>query len=414
MTSRNVGTAQTLVYDAVNRLTSITAPSAVNYLYDGDDQRVKESYSTSDTRYYIGSDFEYHISGTMTISRTYIRLGSELIAMRVLGDTSLNSGYFYFKTNNLGSLTGTTKNGVIVGSNVYYPYGSPLSTTSDPNNKSEFRFTGQRMDSYINLYWFGSRWYDPVIGRFIQSDSIIPDPLIPGDWDRYQYARSNPLSYIDRDGHFPILAFIALAGAFLFFSQVPSDQYQSNPANQGNPVVAGVGATLMFAPALGAAACANDGDCTNEVQAISQNVNQKSPSDATTPLGHFTNIAKDTWRSTSGLIYGPDKNFGDRANHVLQHLADNPTKTLQGVFTMTKDQVFASIDEAWAAVQAGGPNVVSTSIQGNRMIYVIDMGRIIGYIGGKIGAAQGYPTTTLLRIVIENKDEIMSAYPVGP
>jgi RHS repeat-associated protein len=144
----------------------------------------------------------------MTISRTYIRLGSELIAMRVLGDTSLNSGYFYFKTNNLGSLTGTTKNGVIVGSNVYYPYGSPLSTNSDPNNKSEFRFTGQRMDtknkidvSPIGLYFYGSRYFDPYLNRWIQPDNIVPDPYDPGSWDRYNYVRSNPIKFGDPSGH---------------------------------------------------------------------------------------------------------------------------------------------------------------------------------------------------------------------
>ncbi len=36
---------------------------------------------------------------------------------------------------------------------------------------TDYRYTGQRADSYINLYWYNSRWYDPgwdVLFRRIQ------------------------------------------------------------------------------------------------------------------------------------------------------------------------------------------------------------------------------------------------------
>jgi RHS repeat-associated protein len=28
-----------------------------------------------------------------------------------------------------------------------------------------YRYTGQRLDGYINLYIMGARWYDPELGR---------------------------------------------------------------------------------------------------------------------------------------------------------------------------------------------------------------------------------------------------------
>ena len=52
------------------------------------------------------------------------------------------------------------------------------------------QFTGQISDSYINLYWYGSRWYDDALGRFIQPDPIIPEPYNSLAYDRYQYVYS--------------------------------------------------------------------------------------------------------------------------------------------------------------------------------------------------------------------------------
>ena len=74
------------------------------------------------------------------------------------------------------------------------------------------------------------------LNQFTQPDTIVPDPYNSQDWDRYSYARSNPLKYVDPDGHNPILIILALIGATIFLSQVPSDQYQPDPAEWGDLV----------------------------------------------------------------------------------------------------------------------------------------------------------------------------------
>jgi len=38
-----------------------------------------------------------------------------------------------------------------------------------------YRFTGQREEATIGLYFYNARWYDPALGRFAQPDTIVPD-----------------------------------------------------------------------------------------------------------------------------------------------------------------------------------------------------------------------------------------------
>jgi RHS repeat-associated protein len=67
---------------------------------------------------------------------------------------------------------------------------------------TQYQFTGQYRDSYINLYWYGSRWFDPALGRWIQPDAIVPE-AIQGiqAWDRFAYSNNSPVVYNDPMGH---------------------------------------------------------------------------------------------------------------------------------------------------------------------------------------------------------------------
>jgi RHS repeat-associated protein len=60
-------------------------------------------------------------------------------------------------------------------------------------------FTGQRLDT-TGLYYYGARYYDPQIGRFISPDPTIPDPKNPQALNRYSYCINNPFKYIDPSG----------------------------------------------------------------------------------------------------------------------------------------------------------------------------------------------------------------------
>jgi len=64
-----------------------------------------------------------------------------------------------------------------------------------------YEFTGQRLDSAISLYYYVARHYDPMIGVFVQADTIVPGAGNPQAYNRYAYALNSPLRYTDPSGH---------------------------------------------------------------------------------------------------------------------------------------------------------------------------------------------------------------------
>jgi RHS repeat-associated protein len=78
----------------------------------------------------------------------------------------------------------------------YYPYG-----VIQEGGSERYLYTGKEMDAGTGLYYYEARYYSPSVGRFIQPDTIIPDPYNPQALNRYSYVLNNPLRYTDPSGH---------------------------------------------------------------------------------------------------------------------------------------------------------------------------------------------------------------------
>jgi len=124
----------------------------------------------------------------------YYYNGGQRIALRRDGTVS------YLLTDQLGSTRVTTSDtGVQTAEMKYYPFGATRYNSG--GQKTTYRFTGQRFGpGGAGLYDYGARWYDSTIGRFIQADSIVPNPGNPQSLNRYSYVRNNPLRFIDPSG----------------------------------------------------------------------------------------------------------------------------------------------------------------------------------------------------------------------
>ncbi|PKO20274.1 MAG: hypothetical protein CVU38_21000, partial [Chloroflexi bacterium HGW-Chloroflexi-1] len=105
----------------------------------------------------------------------------------------------------------------------------------------------------LGLYDYGARRYDPALGRFIQADTIVPQPGNPQALNRYTYVLGNPLRYRDPTGHFWWIAAGAAVGAAVAYgAQVAGNLDQG--MDLGAALTTNINGTTIVAGALAGAA----------------------------------------------------------------------------------------------------------------------------------------------------------------
>ena len=181
---------QTITWDVENRAISVTdGQNTTSFVYDGNGNRVKKTEG-GETTVYVNRYYKKNLD-TEEVT-TYYYLGERLIAQRKGTDLS------YMHQDHLtGTSVMTDGNGDSEGTIKYYPYGTTRSTTGTID--TDKLFTGQRLDE-TGLYYYGARYYDATIGRFISADSVSPDIFNPQTFNRYSYTINNPLRYNDPTG----------------------------------------------------------------------------------------------------------------------------------------------------------------------------------------------------------------------
>lgn len=139
---------------------------------------------------YINKYYEKNLTTSVVTTNYY--LGDRLVAERQ------GSTLQYIHQDALtGTSVTTSSTGTSTGSIKYFSFGQTRSGSVPTDQK----FTGQRLDS-TGLYYYGARYYDADIGRFIGPDTIVPSPANPQSLNRYSYCLNNPLKYTDPSGHY--------------------------------------------------------------------------------------------------------------------------------------------------------------------------------------------------------------------
>ena len=218
-----------------NRLQSVSGLTTQNYEYDANGNATKDGLSG------IGFTYNYlnlpatavRTTGTaVTLSYTYDATGKKLaknsngsvrnyidwIEYKPDGTTidiihteegiARNSGgtygYEYNLSDHLGNVRATFyKNPItnqleVLQQDNYYAFG----LRKEPVVKAgtnKYLYNGKELQEELGAYDYGARFYDPVIGRW-----NVVDPLAELDRSRspYNYARNNPIRFIDPDGMF--------------------------------------------------------------------------------------------------------------------------------------------------------------------------------------------------------------------
>jgi RHS repeat-associated protein len=197
-------------YNTENRISSIaklaggdcTTPgdylSKWDFSYDGDGVRAATlitpyisgvPQSPMLTTYYFGGAYE--VTGSDV--RKYYSFGGQTI----LKDST---GLQYFLTDHLGSVVAITDDeGTLTSQQRYLPFGG-VRTNIGPITQTDLGYTGQR-DLGMGLMDYKARFYSPLLARFTQPDSLVPDPSNPQAFNRFSYTANNPINYNDPTGH---------------------------------------------------------------------------------------------------------------------------------------------------------------------------------------------------------------------
>ena len=141
----------------------------------------------------------------------------------------------YYHTDALGStVAATDESGNELWRESYRPYGERIQHQVDTSQHSVL-YTGKEHDDDTGLTYFGARYYDPNIGRFMGMDPVGFYDSNPQSFNRYVYANNNPYVYIDPDGEFGTTGFVYLVLAataiyygYKFLSDVKEKLDQQN------------------------------------------------------------------------------------------------------------------------------------------------------------------------------------------
>ena len=190
--------------------------------YDPTGSRIK-TVVNGITTYYFHPEVEKTYDKTNPIGETtYYFINGKRVAMRIGYDVNQTTPYYYH-LDHLNSMTFQTDVGKnIVSRLTYEPYGG-LSSTSG-NVKGEYQYNDKPYDKSTELYYYGTRYYNPDLGRF-----ITPDNFVPGGGkdlqglNRYAYCLNNPIKYMDPSGNDPIIFQTIVSDATETSKMLPGD-----------------------------------------------------------------------------------------------------------------------------------------------------------------------------------------------
>ena len=114
-----------------------------------------------------------------------------------------NGQKYFYRKNLQGDIIGIYDScWNLLGQYEYDAWGNLLSQIGSEILKiNPFRYRGYYCDTESGIYYLNSRYYDPVIGRFISPDSLkYLDPKAYNGLNLYAYCRNNPVMGYDPEG----------------------------------------------------------------------------------------------------------------------------------------------------------------------------------------------------------------------
>jgi RHS repeat-associated protein len=215
------GFKRTYTWDEKGRLIATSDQNAdVEYLYGEDNQRAVKSSDTGETLYFNNFWTWSNNSTVYNGERTakHIFLNSERIVTKL--NSANNPTYseesastYYYHSDHLGSASVISDNDGREYERIEYtPYGEVWIDKASATYKTAYRFTGKERDEETGLYYFGERYLDAKVSRWLSCDPALSD-FVAGqsngvsggmfnsvNMNLYHYAGNSPVVAKDPDG----------------------------------------------------------------------------------------------------------------------------------------------------------------------------------------------------------------------
>lgn len=224
------GSISSDTYQAEEITADGTVPTGSQVIFEaGTEIELQAGFETQ-----ISSDFEAEVTGvTGGEVRDYVngieyRNGVIEAIYHANGRVYFDNGiprYEYTITDHLGnarlSFADLNENGTIevttdpatnelLQENHYYPFGMGMEGPwkGHPDRENPYQYNGKELNEDLGLNWldYGTRWYDPSVGRWNAVDPLAEKMM---SWSPYNYTFNNPIRFIDSDGEFPIISGVA-------------------------------------------------------------------------------------------------------------------------------------------------------------------------------------------------------------
>ena len=192
-------------YDSLDRLTQATmGTTVINYVYDGDGNRVSKSVKGLTTNYLVDTNnltgypqvVDELQGGVVKKVYTY---GSSLISMDDL--TGTPTMHFYGKDGQGSTRFLMDSTGSITDTYDYDAFGNLINQThtGTPTN-NVYLYDGEQFDPDLGQYYLRARYMNQAIGRFQNMDSYEGEQENPLTLNKYIFVADDPLDQVDPTG----------------------------------------------------------------------------------------------------------------------------------------------------------------------------------------------------------------------
>jgi len=208
---------ETRVVGGVTRTTWSVHPDnqgGLGFECESSGSNVNCSNATTQRRHYVSAGGT--AVGVLVSTGALPALTSTQTAPPVVSTTIALVKVEYWHKDHLGSLVATTDHaGAVTARYSYDPFGKRrqaggqydamgslvIDWTTNTNNGTDRGYTGHEHLDDAGLVHMNGRIFDPTLGRFMQSDPLVQDPLNLQNFDRYGYCFNNPLTCTDPSGY---------------------------------------------------------------------------------------------------------------------------------------------------------------------------------------------------------------------